>query len=420
MPIPDFDQLLERYAELTVRVGLNLRPGQRLIINNPSTRGVPLHAAPLVRKIAASAYKAGARYVDVIWGDESLRLSRFQHAPRDSFAEYSTWHIAAVMEFIRHGDAVLSVRSNDPDLLGGQDPDLVAQEQQTHLQHFQPISQAIRHNAVNWCVVAASGPAWAAKVFPDLSVEQAEERLWQAIFEITRLDRPDPVAAWQEHIRNLLARSRYMNEKQYVALHYKAPGTDLTVGLPQGHRWLSARMTAANGVEFTANLPTEEIFTLPHRERVDGTVRATLPLSYGGTLIEEFTLTFEQGRVVSFAARKGEDQLRKLLETDEGARRLGEVALVPQSSPIARRGHLFFDILIDENASSHLALGGAYRFTLEGGEALTEDEFAARGGNNSLAHVDFMVGSAELDIDGLRADGGREPVMRGGEWAFDV
>ncbi len=420
MAIPNFDQRLEQYAELTVRVGLNLRPGQRLIIHNPSTRGVPLHVAPLVRKIAVAAYKAGARYVDALWGDEALTLARFQHAPGDSLAEYPTWQVRGVMGFIEGGDALLSLRSNNPDLLSGQKAELVALWQKTHLKHFEPVSQAIRHNAVNWCVIAASGLAWAEKVFPDLPPQKAEERLWEAIFEITRLDRSDPVAAWEEHVRGLVARSDYMNEKRYTALHYRAPGTDLTIGLPEGHRWISARMTAANGVEFTANLPTEEIFTLPHRERVEGTVRATMPLSYGGALIEDFTLTFEKGRVVALSARRGEDVLRDLVKTDEGAARLGEVALVPQSSPIAQRGHLFFDPLIDENASSHLALGSAYRFTIEGGEGLTEDEFAARGGNNSLAHVDFMVGSNEMDIDGIRADGRREPVMRDGEWAFDL
>jgi aminopeptidase len=413
-------ELLRKYAELTVHVGLNLRPGQRLIINNASTRGVPLHVAPLVREIARVAYEAGARLVDVIWNDEALLRTRVQYAPADSFDEYPTWHITGLMDHIEHGDALLTIRSNNPDLLSDLDAERVGAMQKAHLQHFNPVSLAITSNKVNWCVIAAAGPDWAAKVFPGLSREQAEAKLWEAIFEITRVAQADPMAAWQQHIQNLVKRAQYLNAKQYAALHYTAPGTDLTIGLPRGHKWISARSTAQNGIEFTANLPTEEVFTLAHRDQVDGVIHASMPLSYSGMLIEDFSLTFEQGRVVKVTARKGEAILQKLVDTDEGAHHLGEVALVPHNSPIARRGHLFFDALIDENAASHLAIGRAYRFNLEGGEALSDEEFRARGGNTSLTHVDFMVGSGQMNIDGIRPDGGREAVMRQGEWAFEV
>lgn len=420
MPISDFEQKLEQYANLIIKVGLNLQSGQRLMIGNPSTRGTLLHTAPLVRELAVSAYRAGARLVDVIWGDETLMKIRLETASPDTLTEYPTWQIGGLKDYIERGDAFLTLRSNNPDLLSALDPERVGILQKTHLENMAPFSEAIGRNAVNWCVATASGVDWATKVFPDLSPMAAEEKLWRAIFAICRLDQPDPVDAWKEHIQKLVKRAVYLEAKQYDALHYQAPGTDLTVGLPRGHRWISARMTAQNNIEFTANIPTEETFCLPHCERVDGTVRATMPLSYGGALIEDFDLTFEKGRVVRFGARKGEVTLKKLLETDEGSARLGEVALVPHSSPISQTGILFYDPLIDENASCHLALGRAYKFTLNRGSNLSDEDFRARGGNVSLAHVDFMIGSAELDIDGIRPDGSREPIFRQGEWAFDV
>jgi aminopeptidase len=289
------------------------------------------------------------------------------------------------------------------------------------------VSARTSRNAINWCVVASAAPAWAAKMFPDLGPLEAEEKLWQAIFETTRATLPDPVAAWGEHIKNLRKRSDYMQAKKYTALHYRAASlrdksdvTDFTLGLPPGHRWISAQSLAENGVVFTANMPTEEVFTLPDRHRADGIVHSTFPLSYGGSLIEDFTVTFENGKIVRVTAKKNESILQKLVSMDEGAARLGEVALVPVSSPIARRGHLFYNTLFDENASCHIAIGRAYRFTLTGGEELTDEEFNAAGGNTSMTHIDFMIGAPTMDIDGIREDGRREAVMRSGEWAFDV
>jgi aminopeptidase len=289
-----------------------------------------------------------------------------------------------------------------------------------HLENFSPVSELVSVNKINWCVVAAAAPAWANKVFPDLPEEQAMEKLWTAIFETTRATQADPVAAWQDHIRNLRKRADYLQAKAYTGLHYKSEDTDFTLGLPKGHKWMGAQSLAENGVVFTANMPTEEIFTLPDCRRAEGIVTATFPLSYGGSLIEDFKLTFENGRIVKVHAKRNEAMLQKLVDTDEGSTRLGEVALVPASSPIAKRGHLFYDTLYDENASCHLAIGRAYRFTLVGGEELNEEEFYAAGGNTSLNHVDFMIGSPRMDIDGIAENGEREPVMRQGEWAFDV
>ena len=413
-------ELLKKYAEAIVKVGLNLRKGQRLIINNGTSRGVPPAARPLVHEVTKAAYAAGAKYVEVIWGDEEMQRIRLQHAPADSFDEYPKFHINALLDMIKNGDALLSIAANDPDALSGLGTERVGAMQKSHLQNYAPVSAYVTRNAVNWCVVASAAPEWAKKIFPDLKPEDAEEKLWEAIFETTRINQPDPVAAWMDHIQNLVKRGKYMQAKKYSALHYKAPETDLTLGLPQGHRWVAARMPAENGVDFTANMPTEEVFTLPDRHRAEGTVTATFPLSYGGSLIEDFSATFKEGRIVKVNAKKNEAILQKIVDTDEGSTRLGEIALVPASSPIAKRGHLFYNTLFDENASCHLAIGRAYRFTLAGGEELNDDEFISAGGNVSLNHVDFMIGSPQMDIDGIKEDGTREPVMRAGEWAFDV
>jgi len=416
----EHQELLKKYAEAVVRVGLNLREGQRLIITNATARGVPPAGRAFVYEVTKAAYAAGARYVEVIWGDEEMLRIRLQNAPPDSFDEYPTWQINALTSMIENGDALLSVSANDPDIYMELDSERVSAMQKAHLENYGPVSAKVTRNAMNWCVVAAASPAWAAKVFPDLQPEEAEAKLWRAIFETTRATQPDPVAAWQEHIQNLKKRSSYMQAKNYSALHYQGPGTDFTLGLPRGHKWISAQSLAENGVVFTANMPTEEMFTLPDRHHAEGTVAATMPLSYAGTLIEDFSVTFENGRIVKVNAKKNEAILQKLVDTDEGSTRLGEVALVPASSPIAQRGHLFYNTLFDENASCHIAIGRAYRFSLIGGEELTDEEFISAGGNVSLNHVDFMIGSSQIDIDGIQQDGTREPVMRQGEWAFDA
>jgi aminopeptidase len=413
-------ELLKKYAEVIVHVGLNLREGQRLFITNWTNRGIPPAGRALVHEVTKAAYAAGARYVEAIWGDEEMHRIRLQNAPEDSFNEFPKFQVTAAMDMIKNGDALLSIYANDPDIYNGLDSERIGSMQKHFLEYYAPVGAQVTRNAVNWCVVASAAPAWASKIFPDFEPDKAMEKLWQAIFQTTRATEADPVAAWMKHIQNLTKRGKYMQAKKYSALHYKAPGTDLTLGLPKGHRWISARMPAENGVDFTANMPTEEIFTLADRHRADGTVAATFPLSYGGSLIEDFNVTFENGQITKVSAKRNEAVLQKLVDTDEGSKRLGEVALVPASSPIAKRGHLFYNTLFDENASCHIAIGRAYRFTLTGGEELNDEEFNAAGGNVSLNHVDFMIGSPQMDIDGITEDNIREPVMRQGEWAFDV
>lgn len=412
--LPEMQQALRQYADLAVQVGLNLRAGQRLIVR------APLQTAPLVRLIAASAYRAGASLVDVQWRDDELTLIRFQEAPRDSFEQFPSWQAQALLEAAERGDAFLSIVADNPDLLKGQDPALVGIAQKTAARQYQPFQRLMARNATNWLVISAPIESWAAKVFPHEPPEQRETRLWEAIFRVCRLGQADPVAAWQAHVERLVATSDYLNHRRYAALKYRAPGTDLTIGLPDGHHWASGRVTSENGIAFIPNMPTEEVFTLPHRGQASGVVSSTRPLSLDGALIDDFSLTFAEGRVVDVRARSGESHLRRLIETDEGAGRLGEVALVPHSSPIAQSGLLFYNTLFDENAASHLALGRAYRFSLAGGEALSEEQFGAAGGNTSLIHTDFMIGSGQMDVDGVRQDGAAEPLMRAGEWAFEL
>ena len=412
------DRQLHVYAELVVRVALNLQPGQRLlIIGQLANGGAPLDAAPLARQVAAAAYRAGAPLVETIYGDEMQQSMRFTHAPRDSFGTFSAWLPRALADHVAAGHAVLSISANDPDLLHGQPADLVSAVLQATAREMRPFREQVSRNETNWAIVAAASPAWAEKIFPGAPAGEAISRLWDAIARMCRLDASDPIAAWETHLGNLAARSEYLNTKRYAALKYTGPGTDLMLGLPDGHVWVSGRSASRKGIPFTANLPTEEVFTIAHKDRVDGTVRASKPLSYGSTLIEGFSVTFERGRIVKMTADKNADTLQRLLDTDEGARHLGEVALVPHNSPISQSGLLFYNTLFDENAASHVALGNAYKFTLKGGNEMTDAQFESAGGNRSGVHVDFMIGSGELDVDGVLADGTAEPLMRKGEWA---
>ncbi len=408
----EFEQMLAKYAEVVVKVGLNLRKDQRL-----SIRGI-IEDAPFIRKVTESAYKAGAKYVDVLWTDERSARIRFEHADPESIGEIPDWMLTRYEEYYARGDAELAILSSDPDLLEGIDSDLIAKNRKARMEKFEPLRKY--ENVSNWCVAATATPAWARKVFPDLSTEEAQAKLWSAIFNACRIDVSDPIQAWKDHTDHLIKYKNYLTAKRYSSLHYKAPGTDLTIGLAEDHVWMGAQESFKNGITCTVNLPTEEVFTTPHKDKTQGVVSSSRPLNLMGALIEDFTVTFENGRAVKVTAKKGENDLRSLIETDENACRLGEAALVPNSSPISQRGHLFFNTLFDENAASHLAFGNAFRDTIKGGPDMTDEEFQSHGANKSLVHTDFMIGSAEMDIDGIRDDGTREPLMRKGEWAFDV
>ncbi|HEX7792907.1 MAG TPA: aminopeptidase [Vicinamibacterales bacterium] len=417
----DHDSMLATYGELAVKIALNLQPHQRLLIVGPiANGGASLDAAPLVRKIVESAYRAGARYVETLWGDESLQLIRYRYAPRDSFDEFSAWLPDALLRHAEAGHAVLSIYANDPDAFQNEPPELVGAVQQVVSRSVRSFRDCISRNQTNWAVIAAASPGWAQRVFPDAPVGQQMDLLWDAIRRLCRLDQPDPIGAWERHLKALAARRDYLNEKRYDALKYRAPGTDLTIGLAPGHCWVSGRSLTRSGIPFAPNLPTEEVFTMPHKDHVHGTVRSSKPLSYAGTLIENFTMRFEEGRIVQVAAERGEAILKQLIDTDPGSARLGEVALVPDNSPVAQSKVLFYNTLFDENAASHVALGSAYKFTVSGGETMSDEEFERAGGNRSATHVDFMIGSSALDIDGVLANGRTEPLMRRGDWAVGI
>ncbi|WP_315836706.1 aminopeptidase [Bradyrhizobium prioriisuperbiae] len=405
------DERLDRLAEIAIRVGLQLRAGQELVLT------APVDALPLVRRITEHAYKAGASLVTTLYSDDETTLARFRHAPDESFDRASGWLYDGMAAAFRSGAARLAVIGEDPSLLSGQDSQKVARANRARSAAYKPALELIVGFDINWSIVSYATPAWAKAVFPDDPAPVALARLWDAIFAASRVDGPDPVAAWKQHNAALNARTSLLNDKRFSALHFQGPGTDLTVGLADDHWWEGGASTAKNGIVCNANIPTEEVFTTPHRLRVDGTVRSTKPLSYQGTLIEDIAVRFEGGRIVESSARTGADVLAKVLATDEGARRLGEVALVPHSSPISHSGILFYNTLFDENAASHIALGQAYTKCIRDGDKLTPPQLTEKGANTSLIHIDWMIGSDQINVDGIRGDGGREPLMRGGEWA---
>lgn len=415
--------LFDRYAEAIIRVGVNLQAGQRLLIRGShiyGQGGVSIDFAPFVRRLARAAYAQGASLVDVIWEDTETLRTRLTTTDPANFDTFETWRVDTLVDYAQKGDALLSIAGHDPAELDGIDTSITRAYSAAIRRHTARVLEAITANLTNWCVIAVPNGGWAAKIMPDTPPAYQEARLWENVLAACRIDQPDPVAAWEAHIQALATRKAYLNAKAYDALHYRGPGTDLTIGLPQGHIWCGGTLHAANGVTFVPNLPTEEVFTLPHKDRTNGTVRATKPLAYGGGMIEDFELTFKDGKVVAAKAKQGQDLLDSVLDTDPNARYLGEVALVPHSSPISQSGLLFYSILYDENASCHVALGAGYKFTLDGAQGMNAAQFAAVGGNTSALHLDFMIGSADLDIDGLTATGQSEPVMRGGEWAFEV
>lgn len=417
----EFENSLAMYAHLVIGVGLNLQLGQGLIIADSGLRfGLPPEAEPMIQALAAAARQAKAGPVDPVWGSFRLTLTALEKDGLRWVESMPVWRYQAAAEHVSHGGATLWVHAYDPSSMEGLAHEVVSSFEKRVLELTDPVRQSTTRNLTNWCVIAVPGAGWADRVFPELAPEDRLPQLWQAIFKVCRVDRPDPAAAWREHAQALQSRAHYLTEKAYTALHYRAPGTNLTVGLAEGHIWHGGGDVTTSGISFIPNLPTEEVYTLPDRARADGTVAASMPLSVGGRLIEGIQLVFRDGRVVEARAASHEDDLKALLDVDEGATHLGEAALVPQSSPIAQSGILFYDTLLDENAACHLALGRGYTSTLRGGDGMDDDSFHAAGGNLSLIHVDFMIGRPDMDIDGVTHDGISEPVFRAGNWAFDV
>lgn len=402
---------LDRLAEVAVKVGLRLQPGQDLLLT------APVEALPLVRRIAEHAYKAGAGVVTPFFSDPEITLARFRHAPDASFDRAPAWLYDGMGKAFDENTARLAIVGDDPMLLAEEDAEKVGRANKANSIAYTPARERITGFDINWNIVAWPGTAWARRVFPDLPVDEAVARLADAIFAASRVDADDAVARWEAHNAVLRERSDWLNGQNFHALHFTAPGTDLTVGLADGHEWMGGASTAKNGITCNPNIPTEEVFTTPHAARVEGHVSSTKPLSHQGSLIDNIHVRFEGGRIVEAKASRGEKVLEKLLDSDEGARRLGEVALVPHGSPISQSGLLFYNTLFDENAACHIALGQCYAKCFKDGGSLTREQIAERGGNESVIHVDWMIGSNEMDIDGVHEDGSRVPVFRKGEWA---
>ncbi len=402
---------LEKLAEVAIRIGLQLQEGQDLVIT------APIAALPLVRLITKHAYLAGGGLVSTFYSDEETTLMRYQYGHDASFDKATGWLYEGMARAYGNGAARLAISGDNPMMLSAQDPAKVSRANRANSAAYRPAMEKIVNFEINWNIVSYPNPAWARQMFPDLPEDQAVRKLADAIFAASRVDVDDPVAAWKAHNASLRKRTEWLNGQKFASLHFTGPGTDLLVGLADDHEWQGGASPAKNGVTCNPNIPTEEVFTTPHARRVSGHVSSTKPLSYQGSLIDDISVRFEEGRIVEATASRGQDALLKVLDTDEGARRLGEVALVPHSSPISASGLLFFNTLFDENAACHIALGQCYSKCFVDGGNLTPEEIRTRGGNESLIHIDWMIGSGKIDIDGIKPDGATVPVMRKGEWA---
>lgn len=412
MTLENFNENLKKYARLIAETGVNIQDNHTVVLQ------ISVDQAPLARLITEEAYRLGAAEVIVQWSDETIQREFLAHAATDRIENVPQYKIDQTDDWIAKGASRISVVSSNPDALAGVDAQRVAAFQAANGKALVNLRKATQANKVSWTVVAAASEGWAAKVFPELATsEEQVDALWNEIFKTTRIYEENPVIAWDIHDKKLQEKAAELNEQQFTALHYTAPGTDLTIGLPKNHLWEGAGSYNARGEEFMANMPTEEVFTAPDSRRVDGYVSSTKPLSYAGTIISGMKFTFKDGKVVDFSAEQGEEALKNLLAIDEGAKHLGEVALVPDPSPISQSGLIFYNTLFDENASNHLAFGSAYAFNLQGGTEMSEEELAEAGLNRSQTHVDFMVGSDKMNIDGIKEDGTIVPVFRNGDWA---
>lgn len=410
----NYKEKLQQYAELLVKVGMNVQPKQPVFIRSS------VETLELTHLIVEEAYRCGASDVRVVYSDPTLKRLKFENESVEHFAnhEIKSYYVEARMDYVKRGAANLALISEDPDLMDGIDSQKLQAFQQQNARAFKGYMESVQKNQFPWVVAAFPSKAWAKRVYPELSVEEAYIKFIDEVFDIVRIDGNDPVENWRQHIANLSVYAQKLQQKNYHALHYVSEGTDLTVGLAKNHIWEDAT-SYVNGKEqaFIANIPTEEVFTAPDRNRVDGYVTNKLPLSYNDTIIDQFKLMFKDGEIIDFSAEKGEAVLKDLINTDEGSRRLGEVALVPDDSPISNRNTIFYNTLFDENAACHLAIGSAYAFNIQGGTEMTVEEKIASGLNDSNVHVDFMIGSSDLTIYGIFEDGSKELVFENGNWA---
>jgi len=404
------ERKIDKLANLAIKRGVALQKGQNLIITSP------IEALPLVRKIAEHAYKEGAGIVTPLFSDPKITLSRFNYAHDDSFNVAPDWLYNGMVDAFDNNTARMAISGDDPMLLSEMNPDKVARANKANSIAYKPAIERITQFKINWNIISWPGKGWAKRVFPDLSDEESILKLSEAIFDVSRVNVDDPVVAWDEHNKSLRIRTEWLNKHNFSALQYTGPGTDLKIGLADGHEWMGGASLAQNGIICNPNIPSEEVFTTPHSHKVEGHVCSTKPLSYQGTLIDEISVVFKEGKITEARAVKGQEILEKVLNSDEGSRRLGEVALVPDSSPISQSGLIFFNTLFDENAASHIALGQCYSKCFRGDLNLSPENLKKRGGNSSIIHIDWMIGSKEIDVDGINSNGNIIPIFRKGEW----
>jgi len=407
------EQQLKKYAKLVVKTGVNLKKDQLLVIK------APLESAPFVRQVMEAAFEQGASDVEVFWSDEQSTKVKYMKAPDAYFDAIPSWMVEFYNSAVEKGAAFLSISASDPELMKDVDPNRMMRLQKASGKALKTYREKLMNNELVWCVVSVPTVAWAKKVFPDRSEEEAVNALWDAIFKAIRVDQADPIGAWQDHVSRLKTRMHKLNDLKLTALKYtNALGTDLTVGLPEGHLWLGGSDVMTDGHEFVANIPTEEIFTAPDFRRVEGIVYSAKPLNLNGTLVDQFNLTFKEGKIIDFAAKEGYEQLKQLITTDEGSAYLGEVALVPHDSPISNMDILFYNTLFDENAACHLAIGKAYPVCLEGGDNMDVETLKSHGVNESLVHEDFMIGTADMCIMGVTASDEEVKIFENGNFVF--
>lgn len=409
------ERQIDKYVELVIQKGINIQKGQILVISSP------VEVYDFTRKLVKQAYELGASEVVVHWNDEVVGKYKYVYGAEDIFDTFPEWQKESMEYYRKKGAAFLSVYATDPDILKEVDKTRVARFQKAKSLALKEYYENVMGNSNQWCVISVPTQAWAKRVFPELSTEVAILEMWKLILKIVRADKENPILEWENHLNTLKARMDYLNKKRFAKLICRnSLGTNLEIGLPEGHKWISGGEKSKAGVEFVANIPTEEIFTMPHREKVNGVVVSSKPLIYGGSVIDKFTLTFKDGEVINYSAEVGEEILGKLLSMDENSKYLGEVALVEYDSPISKSERVFYNTLFDENASCHLAFGGAYPVCLENSEGQSEEELKERGMNNSLTHEDFMIGTEDMEIVGIDSEGRETIIMKNGNFVFTL
>lgn len=402
---------LKKFASLILKFGVNLQKGQCVEI------ACPVQKYEVAEIFVKTAYEMGAKYARVRWGDESVDAVTYQNADEKMLTDIPKWFVLSKEELVEKNFCYVAIAADDPNAFKDVASDKLSRIATARSKALKRFSDVVMANGIRWCVVSVPTLEWADAVFPNS--ENAEEKLWEEIKKTMRLDAPSPEKAWEEHVNTLIARAEFLNEQNFEYLHFKnGVGTDLKVGLADNHIWISALEKAKDGIEFIANMPTEEVFTSPHRLKTDGTLVSALPLSVNGNIVDEFTITFKKGKIVNYTAKRGYDILKELINTDKGTFRLGEVALIGKSSPIAKSGVLFYNTLFDENASCHLAIGKAYPTTVKNGDTLSKDELKKLGLNDSIEHVDFMIGTPDLTVTGIRPTGEEIPVFIDGDWVI--